>query len=91
MGLNKKKKQDARPSLREQIKQMEAERREKTAVEPKADKTVSFDSWYHQRKQKIPKQHMKEILSADFKSRGLGDKATMAEYDKALKLYGVKL
>ena len=91
MGLNKKKKQSAKPSLREQIKLMEAERRQQTAAEPKPDKTVSFDSWYHQRKQNIPKHHMKEILAADFKSRGLGDQATMAEYDKALKLYGVKL
>jgi len=76
--------------LKEKIKEMENSKRE---VLPtiQVDKKITFDSWYHQRKNKIPKQHMKEILAADFKSRGLGIEATMKEYDKALKLYGIKL
>ena len=85
----KKAKKDT--DLKAKIKQMEATKREEAPVAVKAEKKLSFDSWYHIRKHKIPKQHMKEILIADFKSRGLGNEATMEEYDKALKLYGVKL
>ena len=75
--------------LKAKIKEMEEAKR--VEVPAKVDKKVSFDSWYHQRSKKIPKQHRKEIMAADFKSRGLGKEATMEEFDKALKLYGVKL
>lgn len=85
----KKKASKKESDLKAKIKEMESKQRESIPV--KLDKKVSFDSWYHQRKHKIPKQHMKEILAADFKSRGLGKEATMEEYDKALKLYGIKL
>ena len=87
--MAKSKKKEAE-ELKAKIKEMETKKREET-ITIKPDKKVSFDSWYHQRKNKIPKQHMKEILAADFKSRGLGQEATMEEYDKALKLYGIKL
>ncbi len=87
--MSKSKKKEA-IDLKAKIKEMENKKREETVV-IQPDKKVSFDSWYHQRKNKIPKQHMKEILAADFKSRGLKEQATMEEYDKALKLYGVKL
>ena len=83
-----KKKSDS--DLKAKIKEMEAMKREASAP-VQLDKKVSFDSWYHQRKKLIPRQHLKEILKADFKSRGLGSEATMEEYDKALKLYGIKL
>lgn len=75
--------------LKAEIKKMEAEKRKDVA--PKADKMVSFDSWYHQRHHKIPKAHKKEILWADFSARGVKKQATMQDYDKALELYGVKL
>lgn len=77
--------------LKAQIKAMEAKKREEIAPIPKAETQVTFDSWYHQRKQMIPTCHLKEILLADFAARNLGLKATMAAYDKALELYGVKL
>jgi hypothetical protein len=83
--MAKKEKKD----LKSKIKEMENKKREAAPV--KVDKKVSFDSWYHQRKVKIPKQHMKEILWADFRARGLKKEASIAEYDKALKLYGIKL
>ena len=82
---NKKSKAD----IKAEIKMMEDAKRVETPIA--TDKVVSFDSWYHQRSNKIPKQHLKEIIIADFKSRGLGKEATMAEYDKALKLYGIEL
>jgi hypothetical protein len=78
-------------NLKAQIKEMEIKKREETAPAIEADVEVAFDSWFHQRAKMIPKCHMKEILIADFKARGLGDKATMAAYDKALGLYGIKL
>jgi hypothetical protein len=84
-----KKKSSSKADLKAQIKEMESKKR--VAAPEKKDKKVSFDSWYHQRKQKIAKCHMKEIIWADFKARGMKDKQTMEEFDKALKLYGVKL
>lgn len=84
-----KKNKNKEVDLKAQIKEMENKKREVAPIKPNVK--VSFDSWYHQRKNKIPKQHMKEVLAADFKSRGLGVEATMEEYDKALNIYGVKL
>ena len=75
--------------LAAEIKKMEDAKR--TAAPVKQDKEVTFDSWYHQRKGKIPKHHLKEVIWADMMARGLKDKATMEEFDRALKLYGVKL
>lgn len=57
------------------------------AEEPKVD----FDGWYALRKHLIPAIHKREILLADFKARKVPAEATMAEFDKALKKYGVKL
>lgn len=81
----------AKNSLKEQIKEMEAKNREVSAPKVSQEAKVSFDSWYHQRKDKIAKCHLKEILMADFKARGLSKDATMVEFDKALEMYGVKL
>jgi hypothetical protein len=81
----------AKNSLKEQIKEMENKNREMSAPKVAPEEKVSFDSWYHQRKDKIAKCHHKEIIMADFKARGLGKEATMGEFDKALALYGVKL
>jgi hypothetical protein len=83
------KKKTEEQKLAEEMKKMEAEKRKE--VEIKADAEVSFDSWFAQRTHKIPKIHKKEIIFADFKARGLGKKAKMEEYDKALALYGLKL
>lgn len=76
--------------LKAEIKKMEQEKRKKTAVTPK-DTKVTFDSWYHQRCHNIPKMHIKEVIMADFKARGVVGKQTMEGFDKALKLYGIEL
>ena len=78
-------------NLKAQIKEMEAKKREEAApvIEPEVE--LTFDSWFHQRKPMIPKMHVKEVIQAEFKARGLGEKATMAAFDAALALYGVKL
>jgi len=75
--------------LAAEIKKMEDAKRKAAPVAKNA--LVSYDSWYHQRKHKIPKQHRKEIIQADFKARGMKDSGTVQEFDKALELYGVKL
>lgn len=77
--------------LKAMIKEMEAKKREESlpTIEPEVE--VTFDSWFHQRKHMIPKNHMKEIILADFKARGLGLKASMMAYDRALEQYGIKL
>lgn len=76
-------------NLKEQIKEMEMKNRTTPQAEPKVK--VSFDSWFHLRKDKIASCHHREILMADFKARGLKDEAAMEEFDKALELYGIKL
>ena len=77
-------------AIKAKIKEMEKKNRGAAAP---ADKLamVDFDSWFHIRKSQIPAQHLKEILVADFKSRGLGKEATVEQFDKALGLYGIKL
>lgn len=77
--------------LKAKIKEMEQKKREESmpVIEPEVE--VSFDSWFHQRKHMIPRNHLKEIIMADFKARGLGLMASMAAFDKALAQYGVKL
>lgn len=57
------------------------------AEEPK----VQFDGWYALRSGVIPAVHKKEILKADFKGRKVPMVATMAEFDEALKKYGVMI
>lgn len=52
---------------------------------------VQFDGWYASRAAAIPAIHKKEILKADFIGRKVPMVATMAEFDEALKMYGVQL
>jgi hypothetical protein len=40
---------------------------------------------------KIPTQHYKEIVKADFSARGLTSMETSQAYHEALKKYGLKL
>lgn len=86
--MSKKNNQD---QLMAKIKEMESLKRDAVPQKIEEDVVVSFDTWYHQKKDKIPKRHMKEIIIADFKARGLGIEATVEQFDKALALYGIKL
>lgn len=52
---------------------------------------VEFEVWFAMREKRIPPQHLREIIWADFKGRGLGKTATVEAYDAALAAYGVKL
>lgn len=75
--------------LAAKIKKMEDDMRKSVPV--KKDKVISFNSWYHLRKDDIPKQHLKEIIWADMVARGVKELSTAEEFDRALRLYGVKL
>ena len=80
--------------LMAEIKKMEAAKRAeamKKHPEKKKDESVSFDQWWMMRSKEIPRAHRKEIIKADFKGRGLKDKALKSDWDKALESYGVKL
>ena len=59
-----------------------------TAIQPP---TIAFDAWWAMNEKRIPVQHRKEIIKADFRARGLSMKETANTYNDALKVYGVKL
>lgn len=87
--MAEKKKKQKEANLAVEIKAMEDAKRKVTPAKQVA--TMSYDSWYHQRKSEIPKQHLKEVIWADMSARGIKNMSTMEEFDKALGLYGVKL
>jgi len=66
------------------------EREVSVAEAPKPPK-LDFDAWWAMKEKKIPKQHLKEIVLADFQARKLSLKETMQSYDEALMKYGIKL
>lgn len=94
-----KKKAEDQKDLMAEIKKMEAEKREKAmeskdkkpTKKDKKDEKVSFDTWWMMRSKKIPQSHRKEVIRADFKGRKLTDKELVADWDKALKAYGLEL
>lgn len=53
--------------------------------------TVGFDVWFAMREKKIPAQHLREIIWADFRGQGLSKQETVVVFDAALAKYGVKL
>ena len=70
----------------------EAAPEEVVDVAPEAEEPkMQFDGWYALRSSVIPAIHKKEILKADFKGRKVSMVSTMAEFDEALKKYGVEL
>jgi len=87
-----KKKKQSSSGLMEDIKKMESEKRDKAMkkVEKKEEK-VSFDAWWMTRSARIPRNHMKEIIKADFRGRKLSNEEKTEDYDKALAAYGIKL
>jgi hypothetical protein len=51
---------------------------------------LSFDEWWIRlQKQKLLRQHMKEIIWADFNARGLGREELATKYDEGLRLFGL--
>lgn len=58
-------------------------------IEP--EPTVEFNVWFVMREKKIPPQHLREIIKADFEGQGLSKFATIEAFDRALLKYGIKL
>lgn len=91
-----KKKKDILSDLESPALEQEQEHMRQVPEEPKVEQVleeprVDFDSWFAIRAGQIPAHHRKEIIKADFKARKTPDVATIAEFDKALEQYGVKL
>ncbi len=84
------------PELRAKISRMEKEKRDKEVkkVAPKKEvlQGVSFKRWWAavSKKLELP-AYLKEIVWADFNSRGLSKVEEKSKYDKALELFGYKL
>ncbi len=88
MGKNKKDLE-----LKRQIKEMEDALRKEAIVESKPDEQegMSFDQWWIIINQKVSmRPHLKEILIADFKARGLSKLESEEKFNEALKLFGIK-
>ncbi len=61
------------------------------AVVAPAQLKIAFDAWWAMNEKKIPPQHHKEIIWADFRSRGLTKMETKQSYNEAINKYGLKL
>lgn len=77
--------------LQKEIKEMELEKRKTIETKEEKVNAISFDTWWFLRSSKIPSNHMKEIITVDFKARGLSQEETVEAYDEALSKYGIKL
>lgn len=53
--------------------------------------TVDFNVWFAMREKKIPSNHLREIIWADFKGQGCQPKESLAVFDEALANYGISL
>ncbi len=73
------------------VVEMAEEAAQPAAPEAVEEPKVDFDAWYASRGPKIPAHHHKEVIKADFKGRKVPKMATMAEFDEALKKYGIEL
>jgi len=77
-------------SLKHQIKEMEDAQRELAAAPITLDTTVSFDHWWILLNKRMSlRPHLKEIMWADFNSRGLKKEELVARYDEGLRLFGL--
>jgi hypothetical protein len=72
-------------------KNKNAQPRAEEPSSPEVAETMEFETWFAKREDDIPKHHHREILVADFKSRGLGQCHSMEEWDAALRKYGVNI
>lgn len=88
---NKKNKQESLDLDLKAIADFEKnKRKQKTTTH--TDDVVDFDKWWAERSNNIKQpSHVKEILKADARGRGLGPKETMERWDWAAKMFGLLL
>jgi hypothetical protein len=60
-------------------------------VGPPPQPVIAFDAWWASVQKRMPLQHHKEVVMADFKARGLSKQEPANVFNKALAQYGVKL
>lgn len=94
--MSKQKRDDL--MLKRQIKEMEDQARieamasaEVTIVQPDGadQEKVSFDQYWMLAQGKVKmRSHLKEIIWADMKARGLSKSESIEKYDAALRLFG---
>lgn len=77
-------------SLKRQIKEMEDAKREQNHAPSKPDDVLSFDQWWVSLCRRMTlRPSLKEIMWADFNSRGLKKEEPASRYDEGLKLFGL--
>ena len=96
-----KRKPKVDPELRTRIARMEKEKREtaikkaeKVApkIKPEQPAGVLFKLWWVDVSKRLNlKPYLKEIVWADFKSRGLGKREPKEKYDQAMAKFGYKV
>lgn len=94
---NKSKKID--PELKRKIKEVEAKRREEAMASTKVTmiappgqdvEKVSYDQWWMMLNGRMKiRSHLKEVIWADMKARGITKTESIETFDKALKLFGI--
>lgn len=60
-------------------------------VSESTGRTVDFNVWFALREKKIPANHLREIIWADFKAQGCLPKESLSVFDEALANYGISL
>jgi hypothetical protein len=86
-------------SIREQVRDMEKKQRASTAkkvevklVKSEPEASISFEQWWMLVNKKMDfKPWLKEVMKADFKSRGLGANEKESAFNAALEKFGYRL
>lgn len=72
-------------------KKRAAEEAAELEIQAMSETLMEFEEWFSLREEKIPAHHHREIIKADFKARKVPNKATLEQFDAALKQYGLTL
>jgi hypothetical protein len=77
-------------NLKRQIKEMENAKREQSQAFLKPEEVLSFDQWWVGICRRATlRPSLKEIVWADFNSRGLQKEEPASKYEEGLKLFGL--
>lgn len=70
---------------------VEASAPENQEISASVEELIDFEAWYALREAAIPAHHHREIIKADFSARKVPAMATLAQFDDALRKYGIEL
>ena len=88
--MGKKNKQGWQQASLDKV-QLNTETVKTESLDSEAEQLLDFEEWFSIREASIPKHHHREIIKADFKGRKVPAKATVGQFDEALKKYGIEL